>query len=293
MPSDQAADLRRLMRQARLPQTFDAGRSPLIWAVTSGKGGVGVTTLAVNLAVAWGLSGRRTVLVDANLDGPDASALCGAFDGPGLLDVLAGERSIHEVLRLGPGGIQLLPGQWADDRKVGAAADYVNGDYDRLLRELRGLGQHADVVVLDVGSGQSRLARRFWQAADGVLLVTSPDALSIVNSYAAVKLLRPAAGTLICTAVNFSEDEAAAEVHARLARSCHRFLGQTLIAAGELPFDRRIAAAGASRTPFVLERRGDRLARRVDGLAETLLSLCPASGRMGAHDALPFDLAVS
>ena len=293
MPSDQAADLRRLMRQARLPQPLDACRSPLIWAVTSGKGGVGVTTLAVNLAVAWGLSGRRTVLVDANLDGPDASALCGAFDGPGLLDVLAGERSIHEVLRLGPGGIQLLPGQWADERKDCATAEFANADYDRLLRELRGLGPHADVVLLDVGSGQSRLARRFWQAADGVLLVTSPDALSIVNSYAAVKLLRPAAGALICTAVNLAEDEAAAEVHARLARSCHRFLGQTLIAAGELPFDRRIAAAGASRTPFVLERHGDRLARRVDGLAETLLSLCPTSRRAGAHDALPFDLAVS
>ena len=293
MPSDQAADLRRLMRLAGLSPAPEAGRSPLLWAVTSGKGGVGVTTVAVNLAVALGLSGRRTVLVDANLDGPDASALCGTFDGPGLPDVLAAGRSIHEVLRLGPGGIQLLPGQWADERKDYATADYAIADYDRLVRELRGLGPHADVVVLDIGAGQSRLARRFWQAADGVLLVTSPDALSIMNSYAAVKLLRPAAGTLICSTVNLAEDDAAAEVHARLARSCHRFLGQTLIAAGELPFDRLVEQAGSKRVPFVLERHGDRLTRRVDRLAETLLSLCPAGACIGERNVRPAAFAVS
>ena len=81
--------------------------------VSAGKGGVGTTTFAVNLAVSLGRLGCRTVLVDADLSGADATWLCGLQPLESLADVLSGRRTLDEVLQPGPGGIQVAPGVWS------------------------------------------------------------------------------------------------------------------------------------------------------------------------------------
>ncbi|HUY32652.1 MAG TPA: P-loop NTPase [Pirellulales bacterium] len=235
--------------------------------VTGGKGGVGTTTIAVNLAVALALDGYRTVLVDADLGRADAAALCRASDGYTVGDVLAGRRSVHEALVRGPAGILVLPGAWA----TGQAGECSPAAQEQLLRELSRLGPHADFVVLDAGNGQNRVVRRFWKAADSVLFVTSSDDAAVMNTYAAIKLLAAeGARPQLHILVNLATHAAAAETQARLARACRRFLALELGDGGHVPLDSQVASAARLRTPFLLESPACAAAGSLETLAETL-----------------------
>ncbi|MGC3971163.1 MAG: P-loop NTPase [Pirellulales bacterium] len=184
MMPDQANDLRRLVLQHGRNALNDSPPPKLV-VVAGGKGGVGTTTLAVNLSVALARQGRRTVLVDADFAGPDCAALCRLDERYGGADVLAGRRTVHEVLQLGPGGVQVLPSA----RGSSEAGDCTPQAQDRLLTQLESLGPHADVIVIDAGSGSGRAMKRFWDAADLVLLVSHPDTVAVMDAYAAIKLI--------------------------------------------------------------------------------------------------------
>ena len=268
--SDQANDLRKLVRRAARPQTEDAA-SPKLVVVTSGKGGVGTTSIALNLAIALARDGRRTVLVDADLEGADASKLCQLDEPAGsIAEILSGGQSVHETLQRGPGGIQVLPGTWS----AGKLVDCSEAAQHRLLAQLRCLGPHADFVILDVGSGANRVVGRFWDAADHVLLVTTSDVVSVMDAYATVKVLCAArAPASLASVVNFAESHSAAtEVHQRLAQACRRFLGLKLTFAGEIPCDPRVAAASAGCRPFVLEYPACEASLHIEHLAQALTS---------------------
>ncbi|HEX5444245.1 MAG TPA: P-loop NTPase [Pirellulales bacterium] len=246
---DQAERLRSLMRAESRPAAPGAARPQLV-VVAGGKGGVGTTTLAVNLAVALNRGGHRTVLVDGDLGKADAASLCGTREVYHIADVLAGRRGLHEALQLGPAGVQVLPGAWA----TGHVTDCAPEAQDRLLRELARLESHADQVVLDAGNGEGRVVQRFCQAADRVLLVTSTDDASVMNAYAAIKLLRAVdAQPAIQLVVNLAHDAAEAkQIHDRLAHACRRFLGFELPLAGSLSHAAEVVEAGRRRHPFVL-----------------------------------------
>ena len=110
---DQATELRKLVSQADRDPADEAGRVPRLLVLSGGKGGVGVTTLAVNLSVALSRRGNRVVLVDADLYRADVATLCGLEERGNVADVLSARRDIHEVLQRGPAGIQVVPGLWA------------------------------------------------------------------------------------------------------------------------------------------------------------------------------------
>ena len=251
MSPDQANDLRKLVLRTGRNGLNDAPPPKLI-VVAGGKGGVGATTVAVNLAVALGREGRRVVLADVDFAGPDVAALCGLDEPYGSADVLAGRRTVHEVLQRGPGGIHVLPTL----RGSTDPADCTPAAQQRLIEQLQALGPHADYVVLDAGSGSGRVMRGFWEAADLVLLVTHPDTVAVMDSYAAIKLVcrDDPPHTTIATLANCAVDESAgAEVHERIDRACRRFLGLHVDDAGAIPFDPCAPRASAVERPLVID----------------------------------------
>ena len=193
-------------------------------------------------------------------------------------------RNVYEVLRPGPGGIQVVPGVWSP----AAMPDCSPSGQQRLLRQLDTLGRHADWVILDAGSGLYNVVRRFWEAADQVLLVTTGEAVAIMDAYAAIKLfLGELPQTCVQTVVNQSPSVAeAAAVHARpCAMAARRFLGMALTpAAASLPWDPAIALAAAAGKPLAFGHADAPAAKAIDGLAEQLLDTAAV-----AHD----DTAVS
>ncbi len=262
MIHDQADELRHLVRM-RAASGAPSGMTVPLVVVAGGKGGVGATTIAVNLALALARQGRRAVFVDADLDHGGNSRLTQYSQQGSVLDVLAGRRGVHEVLERGPLGVQVLSGAWAE----GAPVEFSPAAQHRFITDLKHLGAHADVVVIDAGSSRSPFARGLWRAASVVLAVTTTDPGSIMECYAAIKVQLDAAETAsIYTLANRSDEpEAAAEVQARIAEACRRFLGMQAVAAGVV----ETCPPTASAPPLVFPS-GTQAARSMDQVAETL-----------------------
>jgi flagellar biosynthesis protein FlhG len=231
--------------------------------VAGGKPDSGVTTLAVNLAVALARQGRRAVLVDADLE-REATPLFAHTSGQGtIVDVLAGRNTVHEVLERGPSGIQVVGGTMSPV----SHGETSSTASERLIGQLRDLAPHAEVVVIDVGSGHGQLAQAMWHAADVLVVVTTAESESIMDAYAAIKALaRTESGPPLHVIVNQTDDgRAAADVQGRIAEACRRFLGLETQAAGHVP----ICSPGGSGTVTVFPPRGDS-ARAMDRAADTL-----------------------
>lgn len=274
--NDQASELRQLVRQQARLAAGQPDRHPGLVVALGGKGGVGTTTLAVNLAVALAAQGHRAVLADADLGGGDASLLCRLEHRYSVADVLAGRRTVREVLQPGPGGIQVLPGVWGAQ----TAVDDSPAARQRLVDGLRGLANLADVIVADAGNRIAPLVRSLWRAADLVLAVTSPELPAVMDTYAAIKTLT-AEDLLVPVHLVVNQaptEEAAEEAHDRLARTCLRFLAVPVTRAGHVAADPQAAAAGGTRVLVAASPDGP-AARQMRQLAGYVASSLPAAGR--------------
>lgn len=263
MIRDQADELRQLVRQRALMAGQGGPLVPLL-VVAGGKGGVGTTTVAANLAIALARQGRRSVFVDCDLDHGGNAALGQHPERGSVVDVLAGRRTVHEVLERGPSGIQVLSGAWASGEVVDASA----AAQQRFIDDVQSLGPHVEVAVVDAGSSRSALARRLWSSAAATLVVTTSEANAIMESYAAIKvLLAPQSHSAVHTLVN-REDvaETAADVQARIGEACRKFLGLQSVAAGNIPTGER---EGEQESVLIFSPRSE-AARAMDRVADTL-----------------------
>jgi len=267
---DQANHLRRLVRRFASQDASASRLRPNLIVVAGGKGGVGTTTVAVNLAVAMAGIGLRTVLVDADFYGGDAAILCGLEPHHyNIADVLASRRTIHEVLQPGPGAVQVVPGVWGSQE----LSDDPAAAGKRLLAELQALNPHADLLLLDGGTGSNRVMRQCWPVADLMLVLTTPETSSIVKTYALIKLLAEDTPAVpIHVLVNLAPTpDAAEDVGGRLAEASRRFLATQLHWAGYLPVDPHVAQAAAGE-PFVMAAPTCSAARHLGRLADALVA---------------------
>jgi flagellar biosynthesis protein FlhG len=270
---DQANKLRNLVLRAKA-RLQPPGPPPRLVVLTGGKGGVGTTTLAINVSAALAQLGKRVVLVDADLHRGDVAALCGLNEDYSVADVMSAHRTVHEVLQRGPAGIQIVPGAWAPNKPV----DSSPVAQQRLIQQLQALGRHADVVLLDAGSGASESVQRYWQAADRVLLVSTADSVSIMDTYATIKVL---AGDTVAADVGVvinrvADAEQADRVQARIEASCRRFLGRATRNAGCVIEEPELAEAGRAGAPLAIDRTRHCAAQ---GIARIAAALATDPGR--------------
>lgn len=264
--SDQAAGLRRA-HPARRCRTV---------AVASGKGGVGKTSVAVNLALTWARAGRRTCLLDGDLGLANVDVLLNLHPPHSLRDVVAGTKGLHEVVIEGPAGLRVIPAASG----VEALADLGTADRGRLLSRLQGLEGLADVAVVDTGAGISRMVLSLVLAADETVIVTTPEPTALTDAYALIKVLTLRQPALpLHLVINLAEHAAQArEVYGHLDRIIRRFLRREIPLAGWIPRDGCVERAVREQRPLALYFPYARATEAIQALARTLESR-PAAPR--------------
>lgn len=268
-PASNARELSRSEGREALPCGAAGARRGRIVAITSGKGGVGKSSVAVNLAARLAQMGRRVVLVDADLGTANADVLCNVAPVSTLAHVVAGRRTLKETLVEGPGGFALIPGA-SGLAQMAALGEYERG---RLMQQVQELEGEVDLVLLDTGAGVGPNVLGFVLASDQQLVVTTPEPTAITDAYALIKTLNRQRRDLnVCVLVNMVRTpQEGRTTFERLAAVSGKFLALPLRYAGHLPLDPRVAAAVRRRVPFVLDNaRGgasdgiSQLAHRLD-----------------------------
>jgi len=238
---DQASKLRSLMDQARRPRTI---------AVASGKGGVGKSNVALNLAALLAAAGNRVALVDADLSLANLDVLAGVDARANLSHVIAGAKRLDEVIIDLPSGVQLVPGA-SGLAKMAHLSEFQRA---QLTNELTALEADNDVMVVDCGAGIGPDVMHFVSAADDVLVVTTPEPTAITDGYALIKVLaKRSTDAKISLLVNFSPDRQQARMtHERISRVAWQFMQVRVLDAGYVLSDPKVREAVRRREPFVL-----------------------------------------
>ena len=228
---DQAAGLRALATQKPVK----------VIAVTSGKGGVGKTNVAINLSVSLAQRGRSTLLLDADLGLANVDVLLGLSPAANLAQVLDGTLELEDVLLDGPAGLKIVPAASG----VAALADLDARQYGGLVSAFATLPYDIDVMVIDTASGIGRGVSTFCQAADEVLVVVCDEPSSLTDAYALIKVLSRERGvrefSVLCN--NVRNPAHGETLFRTLLRACDRFLDVRLAYFGMVPADEAVKRA--------------------------------------------------
>lgn len=267
---DQAERLRALVSGAG---TSERLREPTtktrVISVTSGKGGVGKTTLAVNLALAAQQSGLSTVLFDADLGLANLDIVLGVFPRYHLLHVLQGEKTIGEIVCAGPEGLRLVAGG-------SGLAELANLNKQQLGRFIAGLAEldnTSDLILIDTGAGLADSVLSFLHASQEIIVVTTPEPTAITDAYAVIKLTSQHESKRIHVVVNRAQNQQeAAAVFAKIATTANRFLNIDISFAGWIPEDSLVTRTIISQQPILLRHPSSRVATAVRQLQTALFS---------------------
>ncbi len=245
--------------------TFSARRSI---AVTSGKGGVGKTQVAANLAVALARQGHRVLVLDADLGLASQDLVLGVTPRSDLMALLERGVPASEVLVEGPAGVMLLPacpGRYE-------MANLGGAERDRLVAAVDAIAKDFDVLVVDTGAGLGSNSVAFAALADEVIIVVTPDPTSLRDAYAMAKVLHRRGGVerVGVVANQVGSDQEGREVHARLAGIVERFLDLELDYLGGLRRDEVVRRAVGAGLPFVIGAPESQPARVLRDVARRL-----------------------
>ena len=227
-------------------------------AVSGGKGGVGKTTVAVNLATALTLSGQRVLLLDGDLGLANVDVLLGLAPRYTMQHVLAGERTLEEVIVEAPSGLQVAPAASG----VARMASLGPAEHLGLVRAFSGLASRIDTLVVDTSPGIADGVLQFSQAAQHVLVVLRDEPASITDAYALIKVLSRDRGVRrFRVLVNMTRDPGqGTAVFQRLQRVTARYLDVVLEYVGEIPDDPWLGRAIREQRPVTDAYPGSRAA---------------------------------
>ncbi len=238
---DQAQNLRRLMNRCQNTRTI---------AVVSGKGGVGKSNIALNLAMLLSAAGNQVAVVDADLALANIDILAGVDVCANLGDVLSGNMELEDILVELAEGVQLVPGASG----LSQLADLTEFDRNRLLEKLTELETDYDFVIVDCGAGIGKNVMAFAAGADNVMVVTTTEPTSITDAYAVIKVLASQGyqGHLSVLVNESPSRREARETSQRIRDVAKQFLNACVFDAGHILDDAKVQHAVNRREPLVL-----------------------------------------
>jgi flagellar biosynthesis protein FlhG len=250
-------------------------------AVTSGKGGVGKTNVAVNLAVGLANVGQRVLLFDADLGLANVDVALGLKPRYDIQHVVSGEQTLDDILVEGPGGIRIIPASSGVARMASLTAAEQAG----LVHAFSELRQPVDTLVVDTGAGIDATVLTFTAACQEVIVVICDEPTSLTDAYALIKVLNQRSGVkrfqVLCNMVD--EDLQGRRLYEKLCRVTDRFLDVHLGFIGSVPRDDYLRRAVRAQRAVVAEYPRSESAKALLAVARRVadLPVQPSGGGLG------------
>jgi len=225
-------------------------RGVTVLAITSGKGGVGKTKIAANLAICLAAEHHRVMLMDADLGLGNLDVLLNIQSRYNLSHVVSGRYRLEEVVHIGPAGVEVL----CSGSGIEMLANLNTFQRQRLIEAMDKLHDRSDFFVIDTGAGIQSNVVAFCLASDHTLVVTTPEPTAMTDAYAMIKVLAANGYTghislLVNMAQSISEGRT---VYRQISDVASRFLNTPVYEAGVLCRDESLVSAVRKRTPVVL-----------------------------------------
>ena len=241
-PSNRVISLTRKRQEKDGSLPKNAGRTRYtnarVIAITSGKGGVGKTSIVGNLGYTLTKLGKKVLILDADMGLGNLDVLLGLTPKYNLSHVITGEKAIDEILVEGPGKMKILPASSGIQELTHLTRDQKI----RILSQLDGLIDSVDILLIDTAAGISSNVMDFNATAQEVVVVVSPEPTSITDAYALMKVLSLKYSGKACKLmVNMvSRPEEGREVFRQLQLVTDRFLDISIDYLGYILFDRKV-----------------------------------------------------
>ena len=260
---------------------MDKRSRPQVFGIASGKGGVGKTTVSVNLAVALAQRGHKVMLLDADLGLANAQIALGVHAPFNMGHVLRGEKTLEEVIVTACHGVRLVPG--SSGLRDMAALDAVQ--IAGIVQAFDTLTEPVDYLLVDVGAGLSPAVLEFMAACQRRYVVVCDQPSSIADAYGLIKVMTTEQGLdegyLVPNMV--ADAQQGKLLYRRMNDVCNRFLGMAIRYAGAIESDEMVLHAMRKYQPVLMHAPGSAASRDFRLLAEQVEHLAPleqASGRI-------------
>jgi flagellar biosynthesis protein FlhG len=175
---------RKVERPARAPEISEGRKATRIIAVSSGKGGVGKTNIAINLALAYAQAGKKVIVMDADLGLANVNVVLGVIPRYNLYHLIRKQKTLSEILVDTSYGIKIIAGA-SGFSKIANLTEDERRDF---ISELAALS-NADILIIDCAAGVSNNVISFIAAADDALIVTTPEPTAITDAYGIIKII--------------------------------------------------------------------------------------------------------
>jgi flagellar biosynthesis protein FlhG len=239
-------------------------------SVTSGKGGVGKTSITANLAVAFQKFNKKVLILDADLGLANMDIMLGINPRYTIGNVLSGEKSLEDVIVTTPAGFKLIPAASGMQELTELGEDQKRF----LLNELDAINEEFDVILIDTSAGISSNVMYFNFAAMERLVVLTNEPTSLTDAYALIKVLTGKYNQKrFKVLINLVQDASEADrIFRSLSIAVDKYLqSPSLDYLGWIPYDRMIPKAIRRQKPLVDTHPDSPASKSIMALAERIL----------------------
>ncbi len=274
--ADQAEKLRRIVENLRERTEIIIDRSAKktkerarLITITSGKGGVGKTSLTINIAIQLVKYGYKVVIIDGDLGLANIEVMLGVVPKYNMYDIVSSELGLTDVMTDGPMGIKFISGGTG----IMEMACLNRQNLEMLLNILSPLDNYADFILVDTGAGISRNVIEFVLAAKEVIIVTNSEPTSITDSYAMLKIIslhnKNCKPKLIANFVDSPEE--AENTFNLINAAANRFINTEVINLGFLKKDPLVGKAIKLQVPFYISFPKSDASRSIERIAQRIM----------------------
>lgn len=245
--------------------------------VTSGKGGVGKTSISVNLALQMRNKGKRVVILDADFGLANVEVMLGIRPRNNLADLIFRDKELEDVITQGPMDIGFISGGSGVQELVNLNKEQLK----KLITILVKLDKMYDVVIVDTGAGISDSVIEFVLSAPEILLVVTPEPTSITDAYSLLKAVnrkkefdRGQKSIKVITN-RVSTREEGQEIFDKISIVVSKFLNIELSYLGYIPDNKKVSNAVINQNPISLAYPNSEPALCIGSMCDNLLDIEP------------------